>query len=96
MRDYFGYNVIMQVNITDIDDKIIKRANEQKVNFEEFSRKNEREFWKDMQSLNVETPDILTRVSEFVPEIEAFIKKIIDNGFAYESNGSVYFDVPKF
>lgn len=96
MRDYFGYNVIMQVNITDIDDKIIKRANEQQVNFEDFSRNNEREFWKDMKALNVETPDILTRVSEFVPEIVEFIKQIIDNGYGYESNGSVYFDVSKF
>jgi len=46
--------------------------------------------------LGVQPPDILTRVSEFVPEIINFIKKIMENGFAYESNGSVYFDVPKY
>lgn len=56
----------------------------------------EQEFWKDMKELNVETPEILTRVSEFVPEIIAFIEKIIANGHAYESNGSVYFDVAHF
>lgn len=96
MRDFFGYNVIMQVNITDIDDKIIKRANEAKVDFTEFSKSMEQEFWNDMKELNVETPEILTRVSEFVPEIIAFIEKIIANGHAYESNGSVYFDVAHF
>ena len=41
-------------------------------------------------------PDVLTRVSEYVPEVVVYVQKIIDNGYAYESNGSVYFDVPKF
>lgn len=41
-------------------------------------------------------PDVLTRVSEYVPQIVAFIEKIIDNGLAYESNGSVYFNVSEF
>lgn len=49
-----------------------------------------------MKALNVEVPEILTRVSEFVPEIITFTEKIVQNGYAYESNGSVYFDVPKF
>ena len=46
-----------------------------------------------MQALNIEDPDCLTRVSEYVPEIVAFVEKIIENGYAYESNGSVYFAV---
>ncbi len=41
-------------------------------------------------------PDVIVRVSEFLPEIISFIEKIIKNGYAYESNGSVYFDVQKF
>lgn len=49
-----------------------------------------------MKNLNVELPDVITRVSEFVPEIVKYIEKIIENGYAYESNGSVYFDVMKF
>lgn len=56
----------------------------------------EEEFHKDMEALNVLPPDVLTRISEYVPEVVDFIKKIIDNGFAYESNGSVYFDTQAF
>jgi len=46
--------------------------------------------------LNVALPDVITRVSEYVPEIVQFIQKIIDNGFAYEANGSVYFNTEAF
>lgn len=49
-----------------------------------------------MKALNVELPEVITRVSEFVPEIVRFIEKIISNGYAYENNGSVYFDVTKY
>ncbi|GAB6022763.1 hypothetical protein CHUAL_006857 [Chamberlinius hualienensis] len=56
----------------------------------------EDEFFKDMSALNVQHPDFLTRVSEYIPEIIKYTEKIISNGFAYESNGSVYFDVSAF
>ncbi|KAI5703614.1 hypothetical protein M8J75_014033 [Diaphorina citri] len=56
----------------------------------------EAEFHKDMADLNVLPPTVLTRVSEYIPEIVAYIEKIIANGLAYESNGSVYFNVNAF
>lgn len=84
------------MNITDIDDKIIREANKQGKLFSEFSRHFETEFFDDMKNLNVELPDVITRVSEFVPEIVRFIEQIISNGYAYEANGSVYFNVAKF
>ncbi|EFN87140.1 Cysteinyl-tRNA synthetase, cytoplasmic [Harpegnathos saltator] len=64
--------------------------------FNKLSKHWESEFHKDMDALNVLKPSVLTRVSEYVPEIIAFVQQIIDNGLAYGSNGSVYFDVSKF
>lgn len=56
----------------------------------------EAEYHKDMDALNVLPPDVLTRVSEYVPEIAGFVERIVKNGYGYESNGSVYFDTAKF
>ncbi|KAG7204670.1 hypothetical protein KM043_005085 [Ampulex compressa] len=64
--------------------------------FNKLSQYWEGEYHKDMDALNVLRPNVLTRVSEYIPEIISFIEKIIDNGLAYESNGSVYFDVGSF
>lgn len=64
--------------------------------FESHARYYENEFLKDCRDLGVREPDVLTRVTEYVDEIVVFVEKIIQNGFAYESNGSVYFDTQKF
>jgi len=96
MTDYFGFNVKLCMNITDVDDKIIMRANERNISFSEISRAMETEFFKDCEALNIRLPTVITRVSEYIPEIVSFIEGIIKNGFAYESNGSVYFNVIKY
>ncbi|XP_041074739.1 cysteine--tRNA ligase, cytoplasmic-like isoform X1 [Polyodon spathula] len=56
----------------------------------------EGEYHQDMEALNILPPDVLTRVSEYVPEIVAFVKKVVENGYGYVSNGSVYFDTALF
>ena len=56
----------------------------------------EERFHDDMHRLNVAPADVLTRVSDYVPEIVAYIERVVANGFAYDSNGSVYFSVGKF
>ena len=96
MTDYFKYDVKLCMNVTDLDDKIIIRANEKKIPFGDLSREFETEFFKDCETLNIRLPTVVTRVSEYVPEIVQFIQGIIKNGYAYESNGSVYFDVVKY
>jgi cysteinyl-tRNA synthetase len=92
MRDYFGYDLFVAMNITNIDDKIINRSNEVGEDFAKFATKWENDFFDDMKKLEVEHPDVITRVSEYVDPVIKFIEKIIERGYAYESNGSVYFN----
>ena len=96
LESYFGYNIELVMNITDIDDKIIKKIIDQNSSLLEITRKYEDLFFQDMEKLNVMYPDKITRVTEYVEEIIAFIQKLISNGYAYESNGSVYFDIGSF
>lgn len=64
--------------------------------FSKLSQYFEGDFHVDMESLNVLPADVLTRVSDYVPEVTDFVQKVIDNGYGYESNGSIYFDTTAF
>ncbi len=64
--------------------------------FTDLTKHMEGEFFDDMDALNVLRPDVVTRVTEYVPQIVGFVKQIVDKGFAYESEGSVYFDIAAF
>lgn len=93
---HFRYDVHQIMNITNIDDKIIAASNEKSENYFDFAARWERDFFEVMGALGVDLPDQITRVNEFVPEIIAFIERIMEKGFAYHSNGSVYFDIQAF
>ena len=95
-QDFFGYNIVLCQNITDIDDKIIIRSSERQIPFRELAAANEAEFFDDMSRLGVQLPDMITRVSEYIPEIIVFVEALIEKGFAYASNGSVYFNTGTF
>ncbi|XP_066902918.1 probable cysteine--tRNA ligase, mitochondrial isoform X2 [Halyomorpha halys] len=91
MENYFGLNVVMVMNITDIDDKIITKANELQQPYKSVSRHYEKEFFEDMQNLNILPPSITARVTENIPEILDFIKGIMNASLAYSSSdGSKY------
>ncbi|KAK3303698.1 tRNA synthetases class I (C) catalytic domain-containing protein [Chaetomium strumarium] len=64
--------------------------------FTDLTKAMEKAFNDDMEALNVLPPDAVTRVTEYVPQIVAFVQQIVDKGFAYEANGSVYFDIAAF
>lgn len=96
LEDYFGYDVDLTMNVTDIDDKIIARSQELQISMTDLTKRYEQEFFRDMDQLNIKRPSMLTRVSEFIPNIIVYIQKIVDNGFAYPANGSVYFDLTAY
>ena len=88
-----GYNVIYVRNFTDIDDKIIKKANEEKKTTEAVSSKYIDEYHKDMDALNVLSPSYEPKATETIPEMIEVASKLIDKGNAYEINGDVFFRV---
>jgi cysteinyl-tRNA synthetase len=94
--EYRGLNVKHVQNFTDIDDKIINRANALKISSTELSEKYIAEFFKDMDALNIKRATIYPKATQEIDEIIKIISKLIKDGFAYEQNGSVYFRVNKF
>jgi len=94
--EYRGYNVKFVQNFTDIDDKIIKRANEEGVSFEEISEKYIKEFWTDADGLNFKHATVHPRATENIDEIIDIIQSLVDKGYAYEAGGDVYFRTLKF
>ncbi|MCB9757408.1 MAG: cysteine--tRNA ligase [Candidatus Omnitrophica bacterium] len=91
-----GYDVYFVRNITDIDDKIINRANDLGKTSEEVSTQNIKDYYDDMNRLGVEKADIEPRATENIAEMIKYISTLIADGYAYESQGDVYFNVRKF
>ena len=94
--EYRGYNVKFVQNFTDIDDKIIRRANEEQVDFSEISERYIKEFWTDADGLNVRHATINPKATENIDAIIQIISTLIEKGYAYEAQGDVYFSTEKF
>ena len=94
--EYRGYQVTYVQNFTDIDDKIINKANEQHTDYLTVSRRYMEEYKKDAQGLNVRPADIHPLATENIDEIIAMVSRLEEKGYAYAVNGDVYFRTNKF
>ena len=94
--EYRGYKVKFVQNFTDVDDKIIKRAKEEGISAQEVSEKYIAEYFKDAAALNVKKATVHPQVTKTMDDIIKFVQDLIDLGFAYESDGDVYYRARKF
>lgn len=94
--EYRGMNVKFVQNFTDIDDKIIKRANEEGKDYKEISETYIKEFWTDAKGLNVKEASVHPKATENIDEIIDIISSLVDKGYAYNVDGDVYFRTLNF
>ena len=94
--EYRGYKVTFIQNFTDIDDKMINKANAEGITVKELGDKFIEEYYKDADGLQIKRATINPRATEYIQEVIDFVKSLIDNGFAYEVDGDVYFSTKKF
>jgi cysteinyl-tRNA synthetase len=94
--EFKGWNVQHVMNITDVDDKIIKGVREAGTSLREFTGQFETAFFEDLKTLNCRPPQQTPRATEHIPEIVALIEKLVQRGLAYLASGSVYFSIEKY
>ncbi|MFP4135545.1 MAG: cysteine--tRNA ligase [Candidatus Acetothermia bacterium] len=94
--EYKGYDVEFTQNVTDLDDKIIDRADEEGVEPEELAEKYAEAYFEDLERLGVEEADHRPRVTEYVDRIIEHVEALVDKGYGYEVDGNVYFRVREF
>ena len=99
LRRYFewrGMKVNFVQNFTDIDDKLINKANAEGITVPEVAERYIGEFWTDAKGLNVKEATVHPRATENIEQIQNIISSLIENGYAYESQGDVYYRAKKF
>ncbi len=94
--EHLGYDVKFVRNFTDVDDKIINRAKEECTDFMTVANRYIASYYRDMEAIRVKPADVEPRVTEHIQEIIKVIEDLIRKGFAYESEGDVYFSVRSF
>lgn len=94
--EYRGYKVNYISNFTDVDDKIIKKANEEGVSCEEIAKKYIDAYFEDTKKINLKEEGMQRpKATDYIEEMKELIEKLIEKGYAYESEGDVYFEVDK-
>src|SRR4030065_607985 len=94
--EFKGYTVRQVMNITDLDDKTIRASKEQGVSLREYTDKYIRFFFMDIDLLRIKRADVYPRVTDHINEMADMVKLLLDKGYAYRKDGSVYFKVSEF
>lgn len=94
--EYRGYKVRFVQNFTDIDDKMINKANDEGITVKELGDKYIKEYYQDADSLKIERATVNPRATEYIHDIIKFVEELIEAGFAYEVDGDVYYSTKKF
>ncbi len=94
--EWRGYKVNFVQNFTDIDDKLIRKANEEGITVPEVAERYIKEFWVDAKGMNIREATVHPRATENIDEIQRIIGELVEKGFAYEAGGDVYFRAKKF
>ena len=93
---YLGYNVNHVMNLTDVDDRTIKKSNELQIPLDQVTKKYIHAFFNDLETLNILKANVHPRATEHIDDMIELIKKLETKGFAYKKNGSVYFSIEKY
>ena len=93
---FMDYRVTQVMNITDVDDKTINGANAEGVTLQEYTKKYIDSFFEDIDTLRIARANHYPKATEHIPEMVKMIKGLLDKGYAYENDGSVYFSIAKF
>ena len=93
---FMGYAVTHVMNITDVDDKTINGAHADGISLQDFTKKYIDSFYKDIDTLKITRADHYPKATEHIPEMARMIKGLLDKGYAYEKDGSIYFSIAKF
>jgi len=93
---YKGYRLTHVMNITDIEDRIIKFSREQGKTIDEYTAKYIAALWEDFDALGAERPDVTPQATRHIPEMVDIIRRLVEKGHAYESEGSYYFRITSF
>ena len=94
--EYRGYKVTFIQNFTDIDDKMINKANDEGITVKELGDKYIKEYYQDADALQIERATVNPRATEYIEDIIKFVEELIETGFAYEVDGDVYYSTKKF
>ncbi|SDC21424.1 MULTISPECIES: cysteine--tRNA ligase [unclassified Candidatus Frackibacter] len=94
--EYKGYNVFHVMNFTDIDDKMIKRANKEGVSIKELADRFIDAYFEDTKKLNIKEADVYPRATDYIEDIIKLLKRLEEEGYAYEVDGDIFFEVKKF